>query len=299
MGFAVLALFIVCAVYVQCRGKVRHPRWSRRLTDHSNFLGPLNCLFYLFSKVDKQPYIDLAQFPELKVLQDNWQVIRDEALALKADSAIKASDALDDAGFNSFFKTGWKRYYLRWYGGFLGSAQRSCPKTVELLSGIDSVKGAMFASLPPDASLVRHRDPYAGSLRYHLGLVTPNDERCFISVDGERYAWRDGEAVMFDETYIHHAENNTDSDRIILFLDIRRPVSLPALDWLNSAFSNLVMAASATKNEEGDKVGAINRAFAHLYKIRILGKKIKAFNRTGYYALQYGLYGLLVYGLFF
>ncbi|MGK3430104.1 hypothetical protein ACSLO7_30610, partial [Klebsiella pneumoniae] len=28
---------------------------------------------------------------------------------------IKAADKYNDAGFNSFFKTGWKRFYLKWY----------------------------------------------------------------------------------------------------------------------------------------------------------------------------------------
>jgi len=78
-----------------------------------------------------------------------------------------------------------------------------CPRTTELLKAIPNVKAAMFASLPPGARLVRHRDPYAGSLRYHLGLITPNSDQCYIVVDGERYFWRDGESMMFDETYIH------------------------------------------------------------------------------------------------
>ncbi|WP_269460248.1 aspartyl/asparaginyl beta-hydroxylase domain-containing protein [Polynucleobacter necessarius] len=78
----------------------------------------------------------------------------------------------------------------------------------------------MFASLPPGATLVRHRDSYAGSLRYHIGLTTPNDPKCFIDVDGERYFWKDGEAVMFDEPYIHFAANETDQQRVILFCDV-------------------------------------------------------------------------------
>jgi aspartyl/asparaginyl beta-hydroxylase (cupin superfamily) len=82
----------------------------------------------------------------------------------------------------------------------------------------------MFAELPPGAHLRKHRDPYAGSLRYHLGLVTPGDDRCYIEVDGRRYSWRDGEAVVFDETFIHRAENATEHDRIILFCDIERPM---------------------------------------------------------------------------
>ena len=34
------------------------------------------------SAVPAKPYLDLADFPQLKPLRDNWQVIRDEAMAL-------------------------------------------------------------------------------------------------------------------------------------------------------------------------------------------------------------------------
>lgn len=54
----------------------------------------------------------------------------------------------------------------------------------------------MFAELPAGSHLGKHRDPYAGSVRYHLGLVTPNDDRCFIEVDRQRHSWRDGQAVI-------------------------------------------------------------------------------------------------------
>ena len=88
----------------------------------------------------------------------------------------------------------------------------------------------MFAILEPGAHLNPHRDPFGGSLRYHLGLVTPNSDACFIVVDGERYSWRDGEAVMFDETFIHWAENKTPTTRIILFCDVERPLDQQAHD---------------------------------------------------------------------
>ena len=276
MGIYILLLFILCSIYVQTRGRVGHDRLSRRLTDHSNLFSPVNCLFYFSSSVKNTAYIDLAHFPELEVLTENWELMRDEALALNDQQAIKSSDDLDDIGFNSFFKTGWKRFYLKWYGVDLLSAQRLCPETFELLSSIDCVKGAMFAMLPPGARLVRHRDPYAGSLRYHLGLVTPNDDACYLSVDGGRYSWRDGEAVMFDETYLHFAENQTDQNRIVLFLDIKRPVKYAWVDRFNDLFSRVLLGASSTKNMQGDQVGLINRMFGSVYKVRELGKRIKA-----------------------
>ena len=299
MGLILLVIFIFCAMYVQQRGVVQHAKLTRKLSDHSNVMAPVNCLFYAFSRVKNTAYIDVNHFPELKLLQDNWEVIRDEAIGLNNASRIKASDDLDDLGFNSFFRTGWKRFYLKWYGATLMSANQLCPNTVALINKIPSIKGAMFAMLPPGARLVKHRDPYAGSLRYHLGLVTPNSDDCYIDVDGQKYSWRDGEAVIFDETFIHYAENRTDKNRIILFLDVKRPVNFFLVDWFNRLFSRIVLAAAATKNVEGDKVGFLNRAFAYIYQLRLVGKKIKAFSPVLYYAMQYALYALLIYLLFF
>ena len=299
MGILVVLVFIVCAVYVQIRGKVRHTKLTRRITDHSNFLGPINCLFYGFSSVKNTPYIDVKHFPELQVLEDNWEVFKEEAIRLNDGQNIKASDDLDDIGFNSFFKTGWKRFYLKWYGSSLDSAKKLCPNTVEMLEKIPSVKAGMFAMLPPGARLVKHRDPYAGSFRYHLGLDVPESDQCFINVDGETYSWRNGEPVMFDETYIHFAENQTDQNRIVLFLDVKRPVNFFLVDWINTLFSRIVMSASATKNLEGDKVGAINRLFAYVYKIRSLGKRVKKFNKPLYYGIQYAFYLWIIYLIVF
>lgn len=299
MGLVILVTFIIAAIYVQNRGVVQHEKLTRKISDHANFLAPINCLFYFFSKNSPTAYIDVNQFPELKILQDNWQLIRDEAINLDTAAQIKASDDLDDLGFNSFFRTGWKRFYLKWYGANLKSAEQLCPNTLALINQLPNVKGAMFTMLPPGTKLVKHRDPYAGSLRYHLGLVTPNSDDCYISVDGQHYAWRDGEAVMFDETFIHYAENKTAQNRIILFLDVKRPVKFFLVDWFNELFSRVVVASSATKNMKGDKVGILNRAFGYLYQVRIFGKKVKHFSKPLYYFLQYALYIGLIYWIFF
>ena len=299
MGLFVLSIFILCAYYVQNRGIIQHDSITRKITDHANLLAPINCLFYAFSNDKASAYVDVDKFPELKILQDNWEMIRDEAVSLNNEAHIMASTDLDDLGFNSFFRTGWERFYLKWYGANLKSAEQLCPKTLALLNQLPSVKGAMFTMLPPGSRLGKHRDPYAGSLRYHLGLITPNSDDCYISVDGQNYSWRDGEAVMFDETYIHHAENKTDQNRIILFLDVKRPVNFFVVDFINEIFSRVVVAASATKNIKGDKVGFLNRIFSVVHRISLFGKKIKAFNKPLYKVLQYGIYIGLIYWIFF
>src|SRR4029450_1658959 len=139
----------------------------------------------------------------------------------------------------------------------------------------------------PRSHLVRHRDPFAGSLRYHLGLKTPNADTCRIFVDGQPYFWRDGEGVLFDETYIHRAENRTDEARIILFCDVERPLRGRPAPATNRFAIRHVMPATATANPEEDRVGAANRVFERLYAVRLMMKRVKARSRVTYYALSY------------
>lgn len=202
MKWTIVSLYLLSILHIHFRGRVRLP-FFRQMFDHSSFMAPINLFMHAFSRVPSTPYLPVDTFKELEPLQKNWEVIRAEALNLLALQKIKAAEKNDDAGFNSFFKAGWKRFYLKWYDASHPSAERFCPQTVALLRSIPSVKAAMFAELPPGGQLNHHRDPFAGSMRYHLGLATPNDDRCFIEVDGQRYSWRDGQGVVFDETYIH------------------------------------------------------------------------------------------------
>lgn len=293
MKWFILALFIVTAIVVHYRGRVRH-RFSRQVLDHSTFTAPINVFMYAFSGVPNQPYLDLKLFPEVRVLLDRWEDIRAEAEQLFGDGHIKASDKYNDAGFNSFFKSGWKRFYLKWYDVDHPSARALCPVTTELVGRIPGMKAAMFTALPPGSRLPRHRDPYAGSLRFHMGLMTPNSPDCYINVDGQNYYWRDGEAVIFDETYIHYAENRTDQNRIILFCDLQRPMRYRWAQAVNDFFGAILLRAAASPNQEGDRTGGINRIFGAVYAVRRFGKGIKKKNKTLYYVLKW----LLVIGIF-
>jgi beta-hydroxylase len=297
LRYAVLLLFAGTATYVHFRGRVRHSL-PRQLTDHSTFMAPYNALMYLWSAVPNRPFIAMRHFPQLAPLQENWRTIRDEAMQLFADGHLRAAAKYNDLGFNSFFRSGWKRFYLKWYGDFLPSARALCPRTSALLAQIPSVHAAMFALLPPGSRLVAHRDPFAGSLRYHLGLSTPNSEECRIFVDGDLYYWKDGEPVVFDETFIHRAENRTDVPRVILFCDIERPLSNPLARAINRFIGQPLAHAAATQNVEGENVGVLNRLFGYAYRFRLLGKRIKAWNRTVYYALKWTLLGALAYAVF-
>ena len=298
IGLVILFVYVISIMHMHYRGRVRLPVLRQVLT-HTNYLAPYNLLMNLFSKLPTAPIIETDLIDDLAILRNNWEVIRDEALSLSEDGEIKAADGLNDAGFNSFFRHGWTRFYLKWYGDPLPSAVRKCPKTLEVLKQTPSIKAAMFASLPSGGKLMPHRDPFAGSLRYHLGLKTPNSDECFILVDGQKHSWRDGEDVLFDETYIHEAHNRTDENRIILFCDVTRPMKIKLIDRFNLFMSNTLVSASATKNEEGDGVGMINKIFEKVYVVRTISKRFKRWNRRLYRTTKYALFLGIIYLLFF
>lgn len=290
--------FLAAAAYVHYRGRERLGL-RRQLTDHSTFLAPYNVLVYLFSRVPTSPRLDVGHFPELAVLRANWEAIRDEATRLWEAGYIRASEAHDDLGFNTFFRKGWKRFYLKWYGDPPPSAQALCPRTVALIESIPTVHGAMFALMGPQSRVGDHRDPFAGSLRYHLGLVTPNRDECRIFIDGQPYAWRDGADLVFDETYVHRFENLTDETRIILFCDVERPLRTRAMRAVNRFAIRHVVGLTATKNVDGEAVGLANRVFEYVYRARQPLKAFKRVNRSLYYAVKYALIVMLLWGALF
>lgn len=298
IGYLIFTIYVIAIMDMHYRGQVRFP-WSRQVLTHTNYLAPYNLLMNLCARLPNKAILNVDDLDDLKILRENWEVMRDEAMQLAEDGQIKASATLNDMGFNSFFRNGWTRFYLKWYDDYMPSANTQCPKTVEILKRTPSIKAAMFASLPPGGVLNQHRDPYAGSLRYHLGLVTPNSDDCYILVDGVRHSWRDGKDVLFDETFIHEAYNKTDKQRIILFADVHRPMRFKPIDKMNHWISDHILKASSSQNDETEEVGFLNKVFEKVYSLRTVSRKIKKWNRKFYYVLKYTLFAGLIYLVFF
>ena len=81
----------------------------------------------------------------------------------------------------------WKTFFLYGYGFEAKLGVEMCPRTAALMREIPGMKTAMFSILSPRKHILDHRGPYKGVLRYHLGLIVPEDaEACRIRV-GDDY----------------------------------------------------------------------------------------------------------------
>ena len=200
---------------------------------------------------DKIPFPNMEDnFPEHCLLQDNWEKIRDEVLGLYNQGEM--TKIKGDLFFKKIADDNWKKFYIKWYSKCLPEAYQKLPFTTSLLDRIPRVQSAMISVLEPGVIITPHVGPFRGALRYHLGLQTPQDNKCRILIDSIPYSWRDGEDILFDDTFIHEVKNDTDKTRIILFCDVKRE--------LDEAISNRVLnwacrAARVTKrkNKPPDK----------------------------------------------
>lgn len=163
----------------------------------------------------------LPLFPGAARLREHHKVIREEALAARTAK-------LDSVFFNKITDEKWSGLVLKWYGP-LTEESSQCPQTSALIESLPQVKLAMFSVLKPGAVFTPHTGPSRACLRYHLAVDAPGTADCAITVDGEPFVWNTGEDVMFDDTFVHSVRNDTDKTRIVLFLDVVRPVTWSSL----------------------------------------------------------------------
>jgi beta-hydroxylase len=95
--------------------------------------------------------------------------------------------------------------------------------------------------------------------------------------------------VIFDETYIHWAENASDSDRLILFCDVERPMRFGWMQAINRWLGRTMMTAAASPNESGDQTGLVSKLFRISYVLGQYRRRYKAWNKTVYKATKVAL----------
>ena len=115
-----------------------------------------------------------------------------------------------------------------------------CPKTMALLEGIPGLFEAFFSILQGG-----NRSPTTkgriGATRYHLGLVVPQANPPSIRLKDQIYTWKEGESVLFDDSWDHEVYNQCDADRVVLIVDIRRPMPQP-FDGVNRLVQRVMKA---------------------------------------------------------
>lgn len=137
----------------------------------------------------------------------------------------------------------WSVLPLRIYGMDLPENQRRLPALIPFLQSHPEVTSAMVSCLERGKHIRPHCGPFRGVLRYHLTLHCADgdaDHDCRLRVDDAWIPYREGEALLWDDTFEHEVINRTSGDRIALLLDVFRPEQPPALALLSAGVIRFV-----------------------------------------------------------
>jgi ornithine lipid ester-linked acyl 2-hydroxylase len=192
-------------------------------------------------------------YPELAALEAHHAVIREECQRLMAlQEAMPAMQNLTTYTASGIHESRWKTFMFK-SGRFIEENCGQAPKTAALLRKVPGLYTAFFSILGPRQHIPPHWGYWKGFVRYHLGVIIPNDNangECWIRGNcdetakkdddksgieqGVKYHWHEGEGVVFDDTFLHEARNDADEPRVVLFLDVRRrmPWHLQGLNTL-------------------------------------------------------------------
>lgn len=182
-----------------------------------------------WSLVGDHFFFDTNQFSWIENLEANWRTIRSELENLLSgrDSLPNLQDISEE--YEVLTKDNlWKTFILFEYGYKIEKSCQLCPETVKLVEQVPGMKSALFSIMGPRKHVPAHRGLYKGLLRYHLGLIVPEpNTSCRIRVGQDVRSWGEGKSLIFDDSYQHEVWNDSNEHRVVLLLDVVRPLPFP------------------------------------------------------------------------
>jgi ornithine lipid ester-linked acyl 2-hydroxylase len=239
-------------------------------------LAPIESFIGRRSLVGDQAFFPAELFPWIQHIEQNVAVIREELERILSDrEALPNFQDISKDQIEITDDDRWKTFFLYGYGFKADIGVELCPRTAALMQEIPGMTTAMFSILSPRKHILAHRGPYKGVLRYHLGLVIPREkEACKIRVDDQTRHWEQGASLVFDDTFDHEVWNDTDETRVVLFVDLLRPLPFPD-DLINKAIIKLIAISPFVQDAKRNQ-----RAWERRYRARqAVGQPLQTLER--------------------
>ena len=131
----------------------------------------------------------------------------------------------------------WNIFPFYAFGMWIPVNCNKCPRINSFLKSIPGLKLATLSRMTPGMKLTPHEGWASHSnyvIRCHFGIIVPDG--CYISVkeidiydknDTEKIKYhKENEWLIFDDSKTHYAHNTSNSDRVVLIIDIERPKNI-------------------------------------------------------------------------
>ncbi|MDB5040204.1 MAG: hypothetical protein JWN27_930 [Candidatus Eremiobacteraeota bacterium] len=170
----------------------------------------------------ESPFLDPRDHPWVQILEDNWETIRDEIVALLARRENRLEPYFNRMMF--FPPLSWKTMGFYFWTWRIHKNCRDCPKTVAILESIPNMTAGSLSVLEPHSNINPHQGDTNAIVRTHVGLSIPAPlPTCGLQVGRAVRGWEEGRAIMFIDAMTHSSWNQSDRRRLVLIVDVMRP----------------------------------------------------------------------------
>jgi len=188
------------------------------------------------SGIVEQAFHSVTEFPEMAAFREHHSEIRAEVVRQWLEPGLAAPyiqyhpgtvAAEDWKDLNH--SANWSVIHLYKNGERVQESSDRFPKLMEALERLPLQRipgfapNAMLSVLQPRTQIKRHCGSMNGRLIAHYPLVVP--PHCgHLTVAGESRGWEEGQWIVFDDSLIHSAINQSDAPRLVLIVDLWHPV---------------------------------------------------------------------------
>jgi beta-hydroxylase len=188
----------------------------------------VNAIVARHSTIANTPFQDTRQFPWIATLEEHWREIQAEAAEVLQNLDAIPPLAEISPDHRRIAPAGrWRSFFLYGYTYKVEANCARCPRTAALLAKVPGLNSALFSVLVPGTHIPAHTGVTKAILTCHLGIRVPREaEKCRMRVADSSVSWREGQALVFDDTFQHEVLNDTDETRVVLLIQFQRPARL-------------------------------------------------------------------------
>lgn len=172
------------------------------------------------------PWWDAGDLATSTLLANEFETIRDEFINILCCGQLRLHPQSNGGPRRQLSDGDWNIFELCSHGHMNTSNAILAPRTVQVLERMPDTTShrnglVYFSVLHPHVHVSAHCGPTNSRIRIHLGLRVP--EGSSMRVGYETRQWREGECLVFDDSWEHEVYNQSEFLRAVLLVDVWHP----------------------------------------------------------------------------
>lgn len=204
---------------------------------------------FYFPGLPQRQFYEREEFEWLAEVEAAVPAMRNELMTVLSDGKdfapyVEANSDRPRAANPLINDPSWGAFYFWRNGNMVEENAARCPATMAALAlapmpTIDQRSPiALWSLLKPGTHIQPHHGLLNTRLICHIPLIVPGD--CALRVGNETREWREGEALIFDDSFEHEAWNRSNRTRVVLLFEIWRPeISMEERSALTAIFETI------------------------------------------------------------